>query len=261
MPSKTHPLALSVPSLSCLAEITYNTGMTSRDLVKFFNSFGQKNPSTDMLPSKRRFAEDNWTALNNTTQLAPAVKQLFSDHYWPDSNQRTKHLERLRKAVAIDGCRVSEAEGSGVGVNLYRDYSLEQPKRPAPPPLPSRKPTYSSRAGSNPNTEGFAFSRIVSLFADLYQELHRDGYFDQYLGFFCIDDHYCSGLVKNPENDVLLVTRNEKVWPIDERIVGRYGEEEDLFDAVEYLFRVVSKPLEGIDHQDCGMHWNSFDKQ
>jgi hypothetical protein len=59
--------------------------------------------------------------------------------------------------------------------------------------------------------------------------------------------------------EMLLAIRKKDLWPLSQWIVG-YSED-DLFDVVEFLYRYVSKPLEGAyqSYYDR-MRWQKFDK-
>lgn len=117
---------------------------------------------------------------------------------------------------------------------------------------------YSIRTGSN--ADGFSFDRLKAVFLLVYEELKGDGYFDENLGSFCVDEGYIPGKVRNPTLDILLKLRKDNIWPIEER--SSYYNEDDLFDTLEYLYTVVSKPIEGSYHSfsNCGMHWETFSR-
>lgn len=119
---------------------------------------------------------------------------------------------------------------------------------------------YSTRAGKNRNLTGFSFDTIKKLFSERYTELKQDGYFDEFLGWYCVDQGFVDGLIRNPSLDILIKVRSDNLWPIEEKI-STYNED-DFFDIVEYLFTCVSKPVSGHNHNfnDCGMHWEVFDK-
>jgi len=125
----------------------------------------------------------------------------------------------------------------------------------------TRRPTYSIRMGTNPNAKGFPLDKIREMFLSVHEELRRDGYFDEFLGSYCVDDGFIPGKVASPHMDIVVRVRKDNLWPIAER--GAYYSEDDLFDMVEYLFAVVSKPLTGDYHSysDCGMHWKTFNKR
>lgn len=120
---------------------------------------------------------------------------------------------------------------------------------------------FSQRKGINKNLDGFDLEKIKDFFRTLFKSLKDDGYFDQYLGSWCVDSGYTPGVIINPELDITLKVRKENIWPIEEHL-NNYSED-DLFDIIEYLFLNVSKPIDGTYHSwsNCGTHWHSFNKQ
>lgn len=120
---------------------------------------------------------------------------------------------------------------------------------------------YSVRTGKNKNADGFPLEVVKDLFARLYKDLCEEGYFSEYLGWYCVDMGEVPGEIKSPDLDMMLKLRKEHLWPIPEKCVG-YSED-DFLDVLEYLFTVVSKPVDGTYHSfnDCGMHWETFNKK
>jgi hypothetical protein len=120
---------------------------------------------------------------------------------------------------------------------------------------------YSLRTGKNKNADGFPLETIKEMFLRLFCELREEGYFSEYLGWSCVDMGKVEGVVKSPDLDMLLKLRKKHLWPIEQRYVDYT--EDDLLDVIEYLYTVVSKPVEGTYHSynDCGMHWESFNKR
>jgi hypothetical protein len=70
----------------------------------------------------------------------------------------------------------------------------------------------------------------------------------------------CSRQCERHELGNLLAVRKNDLWPVEEKS-GSYNED-DLFDIIEFLYRLVSKPVDGTYHNwnNCGMHWSSFSK-
>jgi hypothetical protein len=120
---------------------------------------------------------------------------------------------------------------------------------------------YSVRTGKNKNTDGFNLEIIKTLFLQIYEDLRSEGYFDEYLGWYCVDIGEVAGHIKSPSLDILIKLRKDYLWPIDQKC-PQYNED-DLLDMIEYLFTIASKPVEGHYHSfsNCGMHWHKFDKQ
>lgn len=126
--------------------------------------------------------------------------------------------------------------------------------------MAQERAVYSLRLGLNKNLKGFPLDRIRIMFRDVVLELESEGYFQEYLGYWCIDDGDVPGKIRSPETDVVLKTRKDHLWPIRSR--AESYSEDDLFDMIEYLFSIVSKPLEGRHHSfaGCGMHWHTFNQ-
>lgn len=120
---------------------------------------------------------------------------------------------------------------------------------------------YSTRTGKNKCLKGLSLDQFKYVFLRQQKSLVADGYFDEYLGWLCVDMGYVSGKIKDIDLEIMLKIRKRDLWPIDEHIEN-YSED-DLFDIVEFLFQNVSKPIDGTYHNysDCGMHWDTFNKK
>jgi hypothetical protein len=119
---------------------------------------------------------------------------------------------------------------------------------------------YSQREGSGTSRKGLCLKDICELFVRVYMRMRADGYFDQAFGFVCIDAGDVAGEVVDPELEILLAIHKKGLWPPQEVALG-YSEE-DLFDIIEFLYRHVSKPIDGQMHSygNCGMHWETFNR-
>ena len=120
---------------------------------------------------------------------------------------------------------------------------------------------YSQRTGSNPNPDGLSLSDTLDLFKRSYIQLKQEGYFTEALGYDCVDvaDHI-EGEIKDIDLEILLAIRKRDLWPIQVHF-AEY-KEDDLFDMIEFLCQIVSKPIDGTMHSwgNCGMHWETFNK-
>lgn len=119
---------------------------------------------------------------------------------------------------------------------------------------------YSQRKGTNPNLSGLQLRDIVDLFVRVYSQLCEDGYFSEAFGYECVDAGHVDGKVRDIELEMLLGIRKKGLWP--PHTMGKNYKEDDFFDIVEFLFRHVSKPIDGSYHSysQCGMHWETFNK-
>lgn len=126
---------------------------------------------------------------------------------------------------------------------------------------------YSVRTGCNPLAGGFDIDTMRTLFREFFIYFEDEGYFQQALGYQCVDAGFVSGnLGRSIEGALLLTLRKQGLTPIRERI-AQYSED-DLFDVIEFLFDHCSKPLDRHFHgyDDCGWHTNptnpdAFDQQ
>ncbi|MFQ5779220.1 MAG: hypothetical protein ACE5HN_00370 [Nitrospiria bacterium] len=119
---------------------------------------------------------------------------------------------------------------------------------------------YSVRTGKNKNIKGFGLPELKVLFLRTYNNLCEQGYFSEYLGWYCVDMGEVQGKVIDVELEILLKVRKQDLWPIHEK-VDSYSED-DLFDMIEFLYQNVSKPIDGTHHSysECGMHWETFNR-
>ncbi len=242
------------PAMMALAHVAYGTNLTSGPLIRFFNSFGLRHDVIRTLESKKAFALSAWRELNGTSKFSDAVSQILSPAYWPNDDERQRIAADLNRAFKIDGLLLVELAGRFVVQTLSASSGTTVVTSE------NRRPSYSLRKGLNPNAAGFPLARIKKIFAALYSELEADGYFQEYLGYWCVDAGDVPGKFKSPDAHILVAIRKDNLWPIAKH-VENYTED-DLFDMVEYLFRAVSKPLDGAMHSysNCGMHWSTFDK-
>jgi hypothetical protein len=123
------------------------------------------------------------------------------------------------------------------------------------------RPYYSQRAGRGPATAGLELNDLKRLFKSQYEQLAQEGYFQEYLGFECVDSGFNPGLLGTDlQAEILLSLRKPNLWPIHTTI--EFWSEDDLFDMLEFLFDHLSKPIERHyhDYSACGWHCSKFDR-
>ncbi len=123
------------------------------------------------------------------------------------------------------------------------------------------KKYYSVRNGINHNFSGFNLDVLKKLILDLYIEFENKGYFQEYFGYYCVDQDFVSGLLgQNIDAQIYRLLRKDNIWPISEKM-EQYSED-DLFDVIELLFDNISKPIDGVYHQynQCGWHYSKFNQ-
>ena len=121
---------------------------------------------------------------------------------------------------------------------------------------------YSIRTGKNPDGKVLSLKVTNRLIQDIYFDLRREGYFDEYFGFNCVDLGFLYGkLGQDIEAKIFRALKKDNLYPFEDKFLG-YSED-DLFDVIEFLFDNVSKPINGEYHgwNYCGMHWKEFDKK
>jgi hypothetical protein len=120
---------------------------------------------------------------------------------------------------------------------------------------------YSVRTGRNSLAGGFDLDTMRNLFRDIFINFEDEGYFQEALGYQCVDAGFVSGsLGRSIEGALLMALRKQGLTPI-RRQFAQYTEE-DFFDVTEYLFDHCSKPVERHYHgyDNCGWHCRTFDR-
>ncbi|MEK0337472.1 MAG: hypothetical protein QQN41_08580 [Nitrosopumilus sp.] len=121
---------------------------------------------------------------------------------------------------------------------------------------------YSVRTGKHPSGKKLMLGVTNRLIRDIYLDFRREGFFDEYLGFSCVDQDFVSGkLGEDVEAKVFRALKKDNLYPFEDKFL-EYSEN-DLFDVIEFLSDCVSKPIKGEYHSwaNCGMHWEEFDKK
>jgi len=124
------------------------------------------------------------------------------------------------------------------------------------------KPYYSVRTGKNPLTGSIDLPTLLRLFRPFYEHFDAEGYFQEDLGYDCVDAGFVPGsLGHDLEGIILLDLRKTNLTPVRERL-SNYTED-DLFDIIEFLYDHCSKPTKRYYHEfsGCGWHCTEFDRQ
>lgn len=122
-----------------------------------------------------------------------------------------------------------------------------------------KKPYYSVRTGKNPMTGSLDIDALRDLFKTHFKHFEDEGYFQEHLGFYCVDADFIAGkLGQDLEGALLLALRKRNLTPIILKI-PEY-KEDDLFDIIEFLYDYCSKPVERTWHgyNQCGWHCSTF---
>jgi hypothetical protein len=102
---------------------------------------------------------------------------------------------------------------------------------------------------------------LQRLLIALLPEFNRKGYFQEAMGYDCVDEpaHINGYMGSDPEAFAIIRLRKPSLWPVSFDL--DYSEE-DLFDIFEFVFDNISKPVDGRQHtfSNCGWHYSTFDK-
>lgn len=129
--------------------------------------------------------------------------------------------------------------------------------------MTNKRTYYSARTDNQSNKKKFDLDALKELFLGSFRQFRERDYFQQAFGHNCVDAGYIDGIVGS---DIRLYfykkLKKRNLWPIDQEIAQNYNEA-DIFDVIELLYDVVSKPLDGQYHSwnDCGWHYSTFDKE
>jgi len=124
------------------------------------------------------------------------------------------------------------------------------------------KPYYSVRTGINPLSERFNLVTVLELFKTLYIYFEDEGYFQESLGYECVDNGFIPGSLGHDLSGALLLElRKHDLAPVRSKI-EKYTED-DLFDMIEFLHEHCSKPIKRHYHSfsNCGWHCETFERE
>jgi hypothetical protein len=125
------------------------------------------------------------------------------------------------------------------------------------------KPYYSVRTGKNPAGGPIDLAMLTRQVLRIYNLLDNEGYFQEDLGYDCVDSGWVPGrLGFDLEAVVALELRKPSLLPIRTKLETYAYSEDDLFDMIEFLHEHCSKGLDNYYHSfnDCGYHHREFDR-
>ncbi len=120
---------------------------------------------------------------------------------------------------------------------------------------------YSVRTGKKSDDAKVDLDVVKRIFHAIYVDFTNKDYFQEAFGKDCVDAGLIPGIVGvDPELYVLKKLRKPNLWSIEDNYENYF--EDDLFDVIELLYDLVSKPLEGTFHSwgNCGWHYETFDR-
>jgi hypothetical protein len=125
-----------------------------------------------------------------------------------------------------------------------------------------KKPYYSVRTGKNPLAGGFDLDVLREMFRTQFIYFEDEGYFQEALGYQCVDAGFVPGkLGHDLQGALLLELRKRNLTPIRSKIENYM--EDDLFDIIEFLYDHCSEPIDRTYHSwdECGWHCTTFNAE
>jgi hypothetical protein len=102
---------------------------------------------------------------------------------------------------------------------------------------------------------------VRRLVFNVWDSFFARDYFQEAFGYWCVDDGDVPGtLGADPGAHFLRALLREDVWPYGEH--GETWSADTLFDMVEALHDLVSRPVDGRHHSfsGCGWHYSTFNR-
>lgn len=130
---------------------------------------------------------------------------------------------------------------------------------------------FSERQGRGPKATPLPFESVRKLVISEFDRLRELGYMQEAFGVECMDGDSDGALGSNPDAHFTRTVMRENVWPYWHRYSWagepppppyESWDADTLFDVVEVMHDLVSKPLDGNYHNynGCGMHYTTFNQ-
>lgn len=132
------------------------------------------------------------------------------------------------------------------------------------------KQYFSERQGRGPKAEPLPFPEFRELVINVFDHFREQHYMQAAFGYNCIDAGDVDGtLGSNPSAYFMRTIRRRGVWPYwEDTQVGpeewmaycEMWDEDTLFDVVEVMHDLISRPVDGRYHSyaKCGWHYETF---
>jgi len=124
---------------------------------------------------------------------------------------------------------------------------------------PESRKYWSERQGRGPKAGRLEYERLRALAVAVIEDFFDRDYFVQAFGQDCPDEEIFGSVGRSREAWFLRKLNRESVWPL--RTHSQSYDADTLFDIIEVMGEVVSKPLQGRFHgfAGCDTHWHTFD--
>ena len=127
----------------------------------------------------------------------------------------------------------------------------------------TKKKYYSERKGMLQDTP-IDFEMLKKIFLMSYEELEKEIYFQEAIGYTCVDAGRIEGKWGNDfEAFIYTKIKMRNIWSIQDNIASY--DEPTFFTIVEFLYDYVSEPIDEYKRyhswNNCGWHCTKFDKE
>ncbi|MFN0153445.1 MAG: hypothetical protein ACKVUT_03620 [Gaiella sp.] len=125
-----------------------------------------------------------------------------------------------------------------------------------------QRPYWSERHGRAPVLPALDESSLMRMATNVVLDFLDRDYFQEAFGYYCVDAGEVAGTAGRDVADWFLHTiRRDSIWPFATH--RETWDSDTLFDVLELLFDVVSRPVSGRYHDfsGCGWHYSTFDRE
>lgn len=139
---------------------------------------------------------------------------------------------------------------------------------------PQPRQYFSERQGRGPKAAPLPIESIRKLVVSAFDSFQERGYMQEAFGIQCVDGDSEGSLGWNPDGHFTRATLRENIWPYrQERVIQEFDgprrivnweawDADTLFDVIEVMHDLISKPLDGTYHafSECGWHYETFNQ-
>jgi hypothetical protein len=140
------------------------------------------------------------------------------------------------------------------------------------PPAPRKY--FSERQGRGPRVKPLPFEAVKGLAVSILEGFRERGYLQEAFGIECVDGDISGTLGAKPSLYFLRAILRDEIWPYWEQQADRQEgsvtfyffwqrwDDDTLFDVIEVIHDLISKPVEGEYHayNECGWHYKTFNR-
>lgn len=130
------------------------------------------------------------------------------------------------------------------------------------PRVDEERPYWSERQGRAPELPAIDEAALKRMTTNVVLDFLDRDYFQEVFGYDCVDAGSVAGTAGRDVGDWFLRTiHRDSIWPFATH--RETWDSDTLFDVLEVLFDVVSRPVSGRYHDfsGCGWHYSTFDRE